>query len=423
MDVLTLIECFDTFSPQNIASCLYLRPEKLIFLGDQAQIEPYLPHYRMLLTQRNISTRISCCHVPVDQMETMVQKLQNLLQQDEAYAIDISGGDERILLAVGAALASMEEQKQKKITVQCFDPVSGMAQPLGGTAALVGQPVRLCVRELVQLQGGVLHPDTPEPQAYHTSADLDKIWALACQNPGEWNRNISILREFESRADSEHQVFLPLREIRNGIANFESKLDQVRSLLAVLHACGVIRNQSSGDYLEYAYTSPLMRRCTKGAGNLLEIKVLLEARAVQDRGENYFHDCQLGVHIDWDGVVYDQRQRIPNTKNEVDLILMRGMMPLFVSCKNGDVKEEELYKLNTVATRFGGPCAPKMLIATDLSNQKPGSCDSLVQRGLDMGIFLVPDAATLTKQGWTEIFLKAMQDSCTADKSNKKKSG
>lgn len=408
---MTLIECFDAFAPQNIASCLYLHPEELIFLGEQAQIEPYLPRYRALLAQRNIPTRISCCHVPANQIEILVQKLEALLRQDEKFVIDITGGDERILLAVGAVLASLEEEKQKKITVQYFDPASGMAQPLGGTAPLTGQPVHLFVRELVQLQGGILHPDTPEPQAYHTAGDLDKLWALACRNPGKWNRGISILREFESRADSEHQVFLPLWELRGSIPNFENKLARVRSLLADLHTCGAIDDQSRGDFLEYTYTSPLMRRCTKGAGNLLEIKVLLEARAVQEQGEAYFHDCQLGVHIDWDGVIYDPRLRIPNTKNEVDLILMRGMMPLFISCKNGDVNEEELYKLNTVATRFGGPYAPKMLIATDLSSQKTGSCDSLIQRGLDMGIFLVPNAASLTKQGWREIFLQAMQDS------------
>ena len=46
--------------------------------------------------------------------------------------------------------------------------------------------------------------------------------------------------------------------------------------------------------------------------------------------------------------------RPQETKNEIDVMLMRGVVPVFVSCKNGAVKMDELYKLDTVAQRFGG---------------------------------------------------------------------
>lgn len=404
-----MIECFDAFAPQNIAACLYLQPEALIFLGDRAQIEPYLPRYRTLLAHRSPETRLTCRYVAMDDLADIVRELKDLLRPDDDYVIDIDGGDERILVAAGAVLAGLDQHKRSRITLQQFDPLSGTVTSLGSGAHPQGLPVRLGVQELVQLQGGILHPDTPQPARQCTADDLDGLWNLVQRDNRSWNRIIGILREFESRADSDTQVFLPLPAVRGSIPNFDSKLAQVRRLLAQLAQCGAVRDHSKPDYLDYSYTSPLMRACTRKAGNALEHKVLLEARDLHVEGQPYFHDCHMGAQIDWDGVVHHPAQRIPETRNEVDLILVRGMVPLFVSCKNGDIGEAELYKLHTVASLFGGPYARKMLIATDLDSKKPGSSGALIQRARDMGIYLVTDAATLTKQGWAMTFQKAME--------------
>ena len=89
VDELTLIECFDALAPQNIASCLYLQPRELIFLGDQTQIDPYLPRYRALLSQRNMNTKITCRYVAMDNIESIVRQLQQILRQEDDFVIDI----------------------------------------------------------------------------------------------------------------------------------------------------------------------------------------------------------------------------------------------------------------------------------------------------------------------------------------------
>ena len=52
-----------------------------------------------------------------------------------------------------------------------------------------------------------------------------------------------------------------------------------------------------------------------------------------------------------------------DVSNEVDVMMMKGAVPVFVSCKNGNMDPNELYKLETVAQRFGGKYARKVLIA------------------------------------------------------------
>ena len=73
---------------------------------------------------------------------------------------------------------------------------------------------------------------------------------------------------------------------------------------------------------------------------------------------------------------------------------MHGMIPVFVSCKNGAFTSEELYKLNTVAQRFGGPYAKKVLVATAL-NTACDAPDHLRQRAKDMNICLVENLQEL----------------------------
>ena len=68
-------------------------------------------------------------------------------------------------------------------------------------------------------------------------------------------------------------------------------------------------------------------------------------------------------------------------------MMMHGLVPVFVSCKNGDVQIDELYKLHTVARRFGGQNAKTVLVTTALG-QLPNA-KYIRTRAEDMGIRIV----------------------------------
>ena len=103
----------------------------------------------------------------------------------------------------------------------------------------------------------------------------------------------------------------------------------------------------------------------------------------------------MSVTIDWDGITYG----VPNTKNEIDVMLMRDATPVFISCKNGNVSEEELYKLSEVADRFGGEFAKKVLVVTD-NDCKEG----FVERAKDMDIHLFQNAREFEAKDWENMF-------------------
>lgn len=406
---MTLIECFTDSHIDNIAACLRLQPDRMVMIGNAAKMSEPIKRYQKLFKRRGITTEITMCDMQKMDLDEIYAALKKLVLETKDCVIDLTGGDECVIMAVGAVLAELPIEVRQQVRIEKFDHDTNVVRDcVRDNRKIQTKSIDLTVTELIALHGGTLHPSANQLPEGSNHRDLAGLWEVVSENPKDWNRAIMLLGEFESRSDSKMQVFLPLAHLRNSISDFESKENTVRELLGKLHRRGIIDDQSNRNVLEYTYTSQLLRYCTLKAGNVLETKTLLEGRACLDNGVPYFHDCLMSVSIDWDGVVHDPIKRIPETRNEIDVVLMRGMTPLFISCKNGNVSEEELYKLNTVAERFGGPYAKKMLIATDLDRKGSSANRAFIQRAWDMDIFLVTDAAELTREEWRQVFKKAM---------------
>lgn len=407
---MTLLKCFTDSHIDNIAACLRLQSERMILMGSLRSMEAAVPRYRKLLKDRNRNTEIHLLDISGKSYGDLCAALLQLVRQQDKCVIDLTGGDESLIMAVGAVLGGLEESVRREVEVQTFRMDLGdVVDCVHDNCVLPHKPANLTVEELVALHGGCLYTKDYQPPLDITSRDLDGLWRIVREDPKQWNRAIMQLGEFESRSDSKTHIYLPLYHLQGRLANFPQKETEIRRLLDKLHRQGVLTDRSSRDALEYIYTSKLLQYCTRKAGNVLEVKTLLEGRAAQKRGKPLFQDCRMSVSIDWDGILHDPAQRMPETRNEIDVVLMHGLTPVFISCKNGNIGEEELYKLHTVATRFGGPYARKMLIATDLDRKSTAANRAFMQRAWDMDIYLVTDAAELTHEEWEQTFLRVLQ--------------
>ena len=163
-----------------------------------------------------------------------------------------------------------------------------------------------------------------------------------------------------------------------------------KRFLANLMSKGLITYELSEDILKIDFKNDTVKRCLLKSGQLLEFKVLLAAARAKDKnGKFIYTDALSGVFIDWDGV---KKENVPNTENEVDIVLMRGAIPVFISCKNGYTDVEELYKLHTVAENFGGEYSVKALIAGSVSELS----NAVKHRGIDMGIKIIDSVHELS---------------------------
>ncbi len=408
---MTLVECFTDSHVDNIAASLRLRPDRMILVGDGREMEAPVGRYRKLLKQRGLSTEVSVCPVQKKDAQEICAVLSGLLKKDDSFVIDLTGGDETVIMAVGGALAMLDGKKRQQVRVEKYDyGMLTVVDCMADNRPVPYKPMDLTVTELLELHGGCLHPDSYQPPMNCASRDIAGLWQVVSEEPKAWNQQIMLLNQFESDniSESEKRITVPLEDQRSS-KGFEEKEKSVRQLLERLHRNGVIENRSSKDKLDYTYDTTLLRYCTRKAGNVLEIKTLLEGREVIEGGASFFGDCRMSVSIDWDGVPHHAGEKISDTRNEIDVVLMHGQVPLFISCKNGNIDEEELYKLHTVTERFGGPHAKKMLIATELDRKSDSADKAFIQRARDMGVYLVTDAGTMSDEQWEQVFKKAIR--------------
>lgn len=408
---MTLILCYDPDWVDNMASCLRVKPDKVILLGNVREMAKPAERYEQILKDRNIPAKVTLCDVQDDVVE-ISDTIARLIRVEDDCIIDLTDCHENVAVAVGMMLGKIDREAYSDLKICSYDEHEGIVTDyFTGEQRYYEQSETLTVREVLYLNGGKLYPATIQPSPFCRPGDIARLWDRMIANPKSWNITVTTLAEFEEFAEVAGdglEIHISLNGLRNRIEYFYNKERQLREFLAELDRMGVLQDRSDWDSLDYIYTNSMFRYCMQKAGNILEVKALLEARTVLTEGKPYFGDCQTGVGIDWDGKIHKPWENVPETRNEVDVILMRGVTPLFVSCKNGNIEEDEPYKLHTVADRFGGPYVKKMLIATQMDPRKPDANEAFMTRMEDMGIYFVPNAAELTHEQWREAFLKAM---------------
>ena len=395
---MVLIEYYTPRHIENISTCLRLKPKKFYLIGAADEASTPLDRYNALLDARKLPFRGKLENTVGDDFGELCASLSKLLAPEEEYVIDLSGGDATAVMALGAVYARLSPEKRRSIRIVRYDQdLENLLDCTRNYRPLPYEPVNLTVKELIQLQGGIVMSNPQQPSKAFTAKRLEPLWQMASDPKEDWNNKLSILIQFQSHNTHEDGILLELDTLVGQISDFAAKEKTLREFLGKLDKMGVIEDRSSFDYLEYRYTDPVFRYCMEKAGNVLELKVFLEARDLTVNGKPYFSDCLMSVSIDWDGVIQGKKGE---TRNEIDVILMRGMIPTFISCKNGTIGEVELYKLNSVANHFGGPHVQKLLLATDPT----AVTQALWQRGWDMDILLRSDIAPMSRQDWRMLF-------------------
>lgn len=404
---MTIVESFEKAPIENMISVLAAKPEKVIFLGDAVQMRDPVRKYKDILKKKGIKTEIQLKGIQKNNLKNILSVLTSLVEKEEELILDVTGGEDLVLLAFGIIYERYKEKKP--IKMQRFNVNSGKVIDCDYDNEIsFRDSFSMGIDELIALYGGVVVPEEELPMIDQPLETVDKVWNLARKNGTKWNKVHSYLKELEHKTDVSEELLevrMEFEGTRHEIGEFQKKYSEVIALLTEFERAGLIIDFKVNEYsVYYKYRDTFVKRCLVNSGDALEMKCYCEALELTEKGRAYFNDCCVGVTIDWDGVIHSKNENWKDTTNEIDLLLMRGLIPTFVSCKNGKIGEEELYKLNTVAEKFGGKYAKKMLIATKLERDNYVAKMAYMRRAEDMGIKIIPNAGELTKEDWAKIF-------------------
>ena len=353
---------------ENVVTELKYQIDKTVCFGDAEIVAAERDRTEAFLKQycgvREVDFRV----VSTDDLSAVLHELRKAADAELAagnhVTVDITGGEPLPLVACGIL------SREYAVPLHLFDiPSDTMTEIAGGgdltapfTLAADGVPRRekLDLEGFIRMRGGrivqKMHKRSKEIDLDAERADIEALWNVSKEHLESWNSFAVYLQGFAPDADL--RVVIPPEASRAKLANLK-KLDGKREIDIMLNCCadvGVIEDLviEAGGATEFRYRDAEAKNRLWEAGCILELHTYVGEAADCD-------DCLVGAHLDWDGVVHGGRNE--DVLNEIDVLVLRGLVPTFISCKSGSVDKEALYELRTVTERFGGKYAKMMLTA------------------------------------------------------------
>ena len=398
---MTYIEFYDHLSIVNICACLANMPDRVVLVGgDRKNVQEKMDCYQRIFHQRGYD--VEFIHQPIkekNKLPELVKELTKIIEKYDDCAVDLTGGEDLYLVAMGAVYQAC---RKRKIPLHRFNIHNNSIYDCDQDGVTIATQVpSLSVEENVRIYGGDIVYDDVMPNTTHRwdmtrqfERDIDTMWNICREDPKKWNITLNALtRAWELFAQAEDSLELQI-DIRILARAMGDQYEDIKPLMEELYRKGILYfYYAAGNDVTLIFKDDQIKRCLTKAGTLLEMKVFRMLRHTQDKdGSLVYNDVMQGVFIDWDNWSKEPKS---DTANEVDVLAMKGMVPVFISCKNGLVKADELYKLQSVAERFGSGYAKKILIATSLDDRLPGTAH-FRQRAADMKIRIIDDLHQLS---------------------------
>lgn len=397
---MTYVEFYDKNSIENICACLEMTPDKVILVGsDRKAIEKQAKNCQKVFLGRGQDVEFS--YKPVSRWSTadIVETLEDIIKNNKDCVFGITGGDEMVIFALGMVC---ERNRDKNIQVHKINIENNIIHDCDMDGKKIGEyaPV-LSVEENVQIYGGSIDAYDWD-MSTDFQKDIDNMWNICKVNPTSWNAQIGVFSTVKKRGTCRDDG-LTIEALVGDLEYYYENHD------GSYHINGGIKHQliekkllskceEKEGKITITFKNKQVKKCLTQAGQVLEMKIYHMSRRLKDKRTNeyIYNDVRTGVTIDWDGYEQPVGSQIVDTVNEIDVLMMHSMVPVFVSCKNGGVSSDELYKLNTVAEQFGGKYAKKVLVSSCLSSLYNG--EEVKQRAKDMGIKIITDVNLMTDE-------------------------
>ncbi len=395
----TIVELYDSCQLENVIAALKFSPSRIIYIGfedmeageDMAAIGEF---FRL----RNMSVEIDYISVERYCYEKIVETLERIIKIHDDVIFDLTGGKELVLVAMGAVaqkynvpMLQIDVKTNEVIKISNCDSLPNYGQAI------------ISVRESFALNGGqILESKFNTSLSNEYADDILKVWQVARKGCTEWNSKVISLLTLEKNCARSIRG----RTVCLNLSSGQCKPDY--EFLNKLKMAGLIVEYKREPHcLTYSYKSEQVKECISKSGNALELYTYLTATAVAREREGFFDGIESGVSVSWERL-NNLNSYGTKTVNEIDVVMMRDSIPVFVSCKNGKISKDALYELKTVADQLGGKHSVKLLVATIISDTA-ASRELFLKRAKDMDIKVIGNVHNLSFEDFKRKIIDALE--------------
>ena len=358
-----LIELFDKEQIYNYLATLVFRPEKVYFVGDSKIMDGNCRiKAEKLARMKGINTKFLYKFVsPVD-FHVFRNKIAEIIEDEKKLGndcvVDVTGGRDLALVAAGYLMSLGVE-------VVRYDPKNKAYRSLSDGKTSPAD-IKLSCEELITVAGGTVYSNT------HKLSFTDKEWEiinkiihLYFEKKDVWTKFVKYLQRI-SKKDGEKVGDRLWIEAPSTFSSDGKTFSADVDIMNGLEKTGAISDFSfskKNNKIEFRYASSEIANLLVNEGVWLELIIYFSVRST-----DVFTDSETGVKFIWD--IPDGEKSINdllsgNTpRNEVDVVAVRGVKPIFISCKTRMPINEDLNELYAIRERFGGKHACAALATT-----------------------------------------------------------
>ncbi len=346
----TLIELYDDRPMENVLGAEMFRPERTVFIcpSEVAGSEAMKKSLERYFQSRGVETRP--VFVPVNMLDTaeVVSALRGVLERYEDCAIDIAGGTDSALFAAGMVAGG------ENVPVFTYSHKRDTFYNIKNAPFADCLPcgVSLTCADCFLMAGGSLLPGRENNSLLKDAlGDMDGLWKVYCRFRKEWHSAVTYIQRISQGLEKE----LTARG-ETTVKGDRGQVSANRELLAMLEKNGLIQGlEMRGGEVSFRFKSSLVRFWLRDVGSALETHVY---RSCVSSG--LFGDVILSAAVNWH---YGARGG-GNVTNEIDVMAVRGVKPIFISCKATEIRTEALNELAILRDRFGGAGSYAAIVST-----------------------------------------------------------
>lgn len=345
----TLIEFYSDRPIENTLSSEMFKPKKTVFIctGEEAKNKFLRDSMAAYFKRRHVKSTLRFVAADMLNVESIAEAIRKTVSGSEECTADIAGGTDAALFACGMVSREMNlsviTYSRKRNTWYNI-----MNAPF---ADGVRCTVTLSAEDCFAMAGGSMRTgrvDNAILKDYQETIGV--LFDFFIRRKKEWNRIVNFMQASSQRPPEGQPLLvdcaLPVRG-PNGLLNAPEEA------LRDAEKCGLIADLSlRDDRVSFVFPDAWIRTWLRDVGSALELYIWQCCRET-----GLFNDVCTSAVVDWEGTA-----RV--VTNEIDVIAVNGVRPLFISCKACEVRTEALNELAVLRDRFGGGIAQAAIVTT-----------------------------------------------------------
>lgn len=379
-----LIELFDTEQIFNYIATLVFRPEKVYFVGDGGIMGGNCRRKaEKLARMKNLSTRFLYKFVNPDNFSLLRSKIAEIIEDEKKLGnecvIDVTGGRDLALVAAGYLMSLGTE-------IIRYDPKNKVFRNLSSGETSPAE-IKLSCEEVITVAGGTVYSNTHKLSFSDKEWDIIKnIMDVYFEKRDVWTKFVKYLQRVSKKEGEKvgDRLWIEAPATLNADGKNFSANSEILSELEKTGAVSDFYFSRKDNKVEFRYKSSEIANLLVNEGVWLELIIYLTVK-----NSDTFTDSDTGVKFIWD--IPDSGNSLSdllsdNTpRNEVDVMAVRGIKPIFISCKTRAPINEDLNELYAIREHFGGELACAVLATTKhVENESP-----IYERARAMGIEII----------------------------------